>query len=518
MAKGYGFAQAAAEGINGYIRGMQIKRQMDEEDDNKAWRNEQRTNARTDRAREDQLRTDLTAATAPATVDTGAGGVTKPATADNSDVGQPGEPGAASGGLIPGSLVNGLPAGTPAQAGAAAAGYNSPDAENQRLVAAYRKNGKPMEAAKLNTDLLQGKTAQFTLDKAIEDRLNADFDKKLSGVTDISQAGDVMSSIAGKPVTVVKSADGKQVSFVTTGPDGQQTAIGKSFSNDRKGLQEFITANSKVMTSVQKIEAMRHMDDLEERANQHIETVRHNKASEGIAQEHVGIAREQLGISRQQLGIASGHLALDRDKYNSDLKNDPLRNLPGGDKLAIGIKSKEIDAIDAQLNKAQMDPTFDPKAPGVIALQGRRLNLVQKRDEILSKYVSGYKAADGAYPLTAPSAPTTPAGKAVAAAGAGTWHNPAMAVPAAVSATAPTGAAATGIPAEVPRTAGGLPMDPNARARPSAAATVTPADISAAASAASQVKTPQDAYNVIGMRGFNSLPPEDQARLVQMVK
>jgi hypothetical protein len=99
--------------------------------------------------RDQDLQVKLANAARPAQVDLGAGGFTKPETADNIDVGQPGEPGADAGGLQQGPLVNGKSFANAGDAQAAATAYDDPNAVTLRQAQAYQQAGKPAEAMAL---------------------------------------------------------------------------------------------------------------------------------------------------------------------------------------------------------------------------------------------------------------------------------------------------------------------------------------------------------------------------------
>ncbi len=120
----------------------------------------------------------LADAARPAQVDIGAGGATKPTTADNIDVGQPGEPGADAGGLQQGALVNGKSYATPDDATAAAAAFNDPSAVALRQVQAYQQAGKPADAMALqrgnfNFTKEQGEYARKLVDENAADTARA---------------------------------------------------------------------------------------------------------------------------------------------------------------------------------------------------------------------------------------------------------------------------------------------------------------------------------------------------------
>jgi hypothetical protein len=178
----------------------------------------------------------LSNAAQPATVNEGAGGVTKPDYADNRDVGQPGEPGGEGGpALAQGVSVNGQAYPTAAAGQAAADTYNSDDATSKRIALAYRKSGDPMSAMNYGTKALQAKGAlqeyaDKQWDRAVRQAVPGGHDA-LAKVMTGSEAGP----FAGKKVEAVPSEDGKNVTYAIVNPDGTKTPTKFTFSNDEEG-------------------------------------------------------------------------------------------------------------------------------------------------------------------------------------------------------------------------------------------------------------------------------------------
>jgi hypothetical protein len=179
----------------------------------------------------------LANAAQPASVNEGAGGYTKPDTADNRDVGQPGEPGGEGGPtLAQGVTVNGQAYPTSAAGKAAADTYNSDDATNKRISLAYRQAGDPLAALNYGAKAVQAKsTAQDYADKQWKQQLGQAIAGGHASIADFisNHQGD---QLAQYKVKAVPSEDGKNVTYNKVNDDGSLTPIPNlSFSNDEEG-------------------------------------------------------------------------------------------------------------------------------------------------------------------------------------------------------------------------------------------------------------------------------------------
>jgi hypothetical protein len=150
------------------------------------------------------------------------------------------------------------------------------------------------------------------------------------------------------------------------------------------------------------------------------ETSTHNRAVEENAKEMVGVHRQQVGIAGGHLSVAQQGLALQREKFESDLKNDPTRHLPEAVKLAVKGQERTVAGIEATLNKAMLDPTADPA--GLSKLRAQLANAQQKMDDLIAPHlpkVAGAVPAAGADPMGynkpkgAPGAPSAAAAPAL---------------------------------------------------------------------------------------------------------
>lgn len=464
-----GIARALAEGINGYIRGHQIRQGLDDREADRQFQQEQRDAWRAERDAKTNERRQMAAAAAPVTLEEGAGGALRPEAMDDRDVGQPGEAPVTG----PAFRVAGQSFADKGAAEKALAEANAPDAVVGRQAQALRGLGKATEALQLESAHTQGKAAKLTLEKAQEDFLNEKWDQRVGAITAPGQLAEVLSGspmVGGAQIKAVPTADGKQVQLVKVGADGQETTWGKAFSNDARGTSEAIMAATKGMSAAQKITAMQHFAQFDESRRQFDENLGQRKTehAQTLAQRdrhHADDVRqrgEQIGISRSQLAIAQQKAAEDHA-------------LPPATKLHLQGLSKTIDGINAAINKAQADGMWDPTSQGATDLMGRLNKAQRDQAALLAPYVDKESGRTGVSPKAkpsyadfvkdegngAPSAPNTPpTGRAAAA------------VQAAAPAPAPVAAQPGRIQAQVPFGAAG---DPARTAPPQAAQPAQPA-------------------------------------------
>lgn len=398
-------ANIGSEMINGLIRGYVMRRGMDKDDADRAFQEEQRTNARADRARDDEERTVLRGAAAPVAVQEGAGGALKPDTMDNSDVGQPGEaPVDASAGAY---RVLGQNFADKGAADAAATSANAPDAVLKRTAAAYRQIGKPAEALRLETEGITAKNAQFQLEKGQKEWVDKQFDQKLATIqTPDDMAGVLAGSpvAQGRKVTAAASPDGKTFDLVAHNDDGSTVKLNTSpIGVEAGGIKKAIVAFSQGMSPAEKIGALQHFETFDEQRRQFEEnkTLEREKMAEQARQFGVNktLQERQIGISAGHLGVAQQGLALQREKMDADLKNDPLHNLPGAVKLSVKGQDHVIDGIEKAITDAQARNEWDEKSEGAKNLRVRLVKAQEARDALLKPYVGegGAAPAGGDY-------------------------------------------------------------------------------------------------------------------------
>lgn len=163
-----GWGHVLAAGLNGYMEGDRAKTDRAEQKEKREAEKEERQLRLADVRREAGTRQALVDAARPVAVQEGAGGMIKPDSMDNRDVGLPENAELPNGGLsLANYSVGGKTFTDRAPADAAAAGLNAPDAVATRQAQALRAGGKPMEALSLDNAVTTQKqaAAKFTADQ-----------------------------------------------------------------------------------------------------------------------------------------------------------------------------------------------------------------------------------------------------------------------------------------------------------------------------------------------------------------
>ncbi len=167
MSKGAAFANALAQGLNGYIRGAQYKDLQDRQAQRDQMAKEEHDIRLDSYRRDNEQRAALAEAAKPATMMTLGSGMVRPETMDDRDVGLPGEAGVANGGLeaVPKSYrVAGQTYVSEPEAKIALENYNKPEATLQRQAQVLSKFD-PVKGISLQNTLMQGKKTAMELDQ-----------------------------------------------------------------------------------------------------------------------------------------------------------------------------------------------------------------------------------------------------------------------------------------------------------------------------------------------------------------
>ena len=193
---------------------------------------------KTDRAQQDDLTRSLKDAGRPVAVVEGAGGMVRPDTMDNRDVGLPENSSQPNNGLMQGNYrVAGQSFADRTQADAAVAKQNTPEAVNNRVVAAYRGAGQMDKASQVESN---ARTAELQTMQLADTRWKRDLGMAMRGghqglatLATSSEAGPM----AGLNVQVIPTADGK-VTYGAVGADGKVAPIPglPAFTNDQEGV------------------------------------------------------------------------------------------------------------------------------------------------------------------------------------------------------------------------------------------------------------------------------------------
>ena len=384
-----GWGHVLAAGFKGWQDGTNIGRSIVRDRQDDAWRDEQRAAAREDAADKKTLKSDLRAASMPATVDEGAGGAILPPTMDNRDVGQPdnfqpmanvaggqvqqeGMPAPANGGLMAANYRVG-PKTFDTSAGAAnfAAQQNSPEAIAGRQAQVYQARGMPSEAA------------------ALENR-QADLQKK---AVDLKKAGvfeGLQEFRAGNKDAALKSLKASGMFRVAPGDTTitpkvvELPGIGKIQSYDltfnntaADGTVSPMTINSHtaslaMMPYEKQLELQRKGTDTEAKANNLIEKL-------GLAQQRIDLTGQlnEARIAKMQAGGGDSGAAGKADReYRLQLQN------------MTGNVSREIREIDVAAAAIQKDAIPGRTDPRLADLSAQRSQLQGQRTQLNDEFVS----------------------------------------------------------------------------------------------------------------------------------
>jgi hypothetical protein len=391
-------ARAVSEGINGYLRGTQIQHGLDREKKEDDWREEQRTNARTDRERADAERRTLIDASKPLSVE-------RPNDVLGDDDGNAMP-------AVPAYRVGATRYDTADAATAAAEAGNTPEAASARLGAAYRSVGKPLEAVQLESATTQGKNAQLQLNKGMKEWADEQASQVALSLSTPDQVKSFLSGspmAGGKEVTIAMSADGKTFQPMVQGEDGNMVKVGEPIGTSAAEIQKVAGERFAKLKAGDKIALLKHDREFKERQREFEETKK--------------LQREQMASQdrhyRAVEGNAAAGLKLQQDRQAHEFAKDP-KLPPVVGKVADGY-TKEIDGIASTINTLQGRNEWDPKGAGARELLARQAHAINERNKLLKPYMEklpGGTPEKPPYPGGAATgaAPLSAAGKAVAAA------------------------------------------------------------------------------------------------------
>jgi hypothetical protein len=394
------FTSALAQGLKGYLQGLQIQQDRDEHLEDRRAREEDRAFVRGERLRAVDERAKLAEAGAP--VIDGGGGVVRSTSADDRDVGQVDGPTLANGGLMKG---------TAAQA-------NTGDGIQARQVSVLRALGKPMEAQQLETAGVQGKAAKFTLDREQEKFLNEKVDQSILAAGTADQLAKVLSNDTMQ-VSVMVGKDGKK-QLMRAGPDGQQVAFGSPL--DDSTPQKFLESVQPHLKSLD----VAHKVQFAQQAAQFAEQQRQFNENKAMQQDHFGktfgLQTEQFGEAKRHARVSEGlqgaalkQQAADRaearaervdarseraeqwnaqhklslEKWEYEKGKDPLAKLPATAAAQVKLNMGTVEKIDAAMTKAMADNSWDPKGENAKALMDQRDNAILAINRTMAAHDAG---------------------------------------------------------------------------------------------------------------------------------
>ncbi len=213
----------------GYVKGDSIRRSREQDDEDRAFKTEERARMRGDWQRQDKLRADTAAAAAPTTVDDAP--VAMP-------IGSRDEPRAPE---DVGIRAAGKTFTSRADADKAAAEYNAEPAVAKRVANVARMNGDYAGSQQVLNLSRQGQLADMQLDEAQAAHLNKLFDdnlQKLGTHDDIARVISESTLGGSLKVKAVPTSDGKRVEYHRINEDGSTSPTGQSFQAGDRGVLE----------------------------------------------------------------------------------------------------------------------------------------------------------------------------------------------------------------------------------------------------------------------------------------
>lgn len=255
MARGSPLLAFVAGAGEGYLGAQRQKRRDAQEDEDRAMRKQEFSDKQEELQRAKSLRLSLADAARPAQIEQGGGGMLRPDTMDNRDVGLPENASQPNAGLsLSAYRVGGKNYDTAGAAQTAADAYNAPDAKIGRHGQALEQGGQPLQALTLASASQKMKQDQskFTADQATQakklkeegvfDAVRALRAGDASGVaTAFNQSGQY--KLDGQPVITKEDREVPGIGKIPTytakirmiGPDGQ--AVEKTYNSHDLSMQ-----------------------------------------------------------------------------------------------------------------------------------------------------------------------------------------------------------------------------------------------------------------------------------------
>lgn len=330
----------------GYLQAQDKTRKQKQEDEDRADRKADREFMKSERDRTVAIRNRLGDAAAPVSMESV---MAKPDTADNRDVGTPGTELIDTGSRRVGQQTfapDQLP-----QAQAAVQAANTPQAQTTRMADVLARSGDPVAAQQLRTGARQEQVGQMQLDEAQRTALNRAYDDSLNST--VKSWEDLPTFVndskhdgqgGGLKIAVKPGADGKTVQIHRMNADGSTTPTGLSFGSDATGLMQAKAFISKGLSTSDKLNHLYQQSQSQRADAQQQETVRHNRAVEGIAADktaaNIEIAGMRAAAAAAKAGAGNGAMTM------ADLKD-------GHKAIASTLNADYKSQIDAEMDPAK---------------------------------------------------------------------------------------------------------------------------------------------------------------------
>lgn len=389
---GIGLAAMGNAFMKSYNDTMERNRRQEIEDEDRAWKKEEREAARADRAANKKLDTEMRDALAPrvtmaGTVTQGSDGKLFSASTENAaemqqtlaneaelrgESAPTQEPGVAvTGRMTQGhQIATGGPAVTMT---GAAVNPNDPAARDERALQVLRANGQWKEAMAMETAIMDQKAKRIGLESAeykfLDEKANREMMEHLQGGKNWWEgAAKFITNTKAGPLKDIKaeaklSKDGKTVEMFAVMPDGSKQPTGTYPANDQ-GLEQFIQKFGSIPLEVR----LRLLSE-------------NRKAAAGV----------------------------------KDAETQEDAKIPAAVKLEASSLAKQIEDISAALNKSMAEGSFDANNPGTKLLLEQQSALRIQYRRVITPYKPGAGASADPLGLNKPPPAAVPGQQAQAA-------------------------------------------------------------------------------------------------------
>lgn len=394
-AGGWGYALAAA--INGGLRGMQMSKDWARQEEDDAFRKEERAQKRqdwNDLATEKQALKDAAQPIAvqqynagQRAVDAAGGAEFGPPQMDMAQVPEnPAEPVGWKAGKQ--TFVDQAAANTYAST------QNTPVAIAQRQADAYMKLGKPDKAMAISAQVLQQQELeQRQSDRQWRDELGRAMQGGHEGLAKLVSASNI-GPMSGMKVKPVANGDGT-VSYMAVGQDGSAKPIPgiPVFKNDQDGVTQAAYMLDRTITPEQRYSAMiqdRQQKQAQDNADRLYGLQLNQDQRAANADLRAGNADSRAASAQgRQERLADLQLEEASIKLES-LKSDA--KVPAAVKMQVQAAQEELKTLNTAIVKAQADGTFQAESPQAKALLDRQKALSNEIRAALFPYSTKDKA------------------------------------------------------------------------------------------------------------------------------
>lgn len=387
-AGGWGYALAAA--VNGGLRGMQMKKDWARQEEDDAFRKEERAQKRQDWNDLATERQALKDAAQPVAVQQYTAGQQAVDAAGGADAGPP-QIDPAQLPANPAEAV-GWRAGQKtytdqAAAQKAADSMNTPIATMERTRDAYLKVGKPDKAMAVSTQLLQQQEAdQRQSDRQWRNDLGRAMQTGHEGLAKLVSASSI-GPMSGMTVKPVDNGDGT-VSYMAVGKDGTTSAIPgiPPFKNDQDGVTQAAFMLDRTITPEHRYSAM-----MQDRQHKQAQSNTDRMYSLQLSQDRRADRADERATHAQGRQDRLADMQLEEAGIRLEgIKSDA--KIPSAVKLQVETARDELKTLNTAIVKAQAEGTFQPDSPQGKELLDRRKALSNEIRSALFAYSTKDKA------------------------------------------------------------------------------------------------------------------------------